>query len=46
MNDTRIILIDGEELASLMIEYDLGVSIKETYHLKRMDTDYFEGDVI
>jgi restriction system protein len=45
MNDTRIILIDGQELASLMIEYNLGVSIKDTFHLKRMDTDYFEGDL-
>ncbi len=41
MNDTRIILIDGQELASLMLEYNLGVSIKDTFHLKRMDTDYF-----
>lgn len=46
MNDTRIILIDGQELASLMIEHDLGVSIKETYLLKRVDTDYFEGDLV
>lgn len=46
MNDTRIILIDGQELASLMIEHNLGVSIKETFHLKRMDTDYFEGDLV
>jgi restriction system protein len=42
----RIILIDGEELANLMIEHSIGVSIKETYHLKRVDTDYFEGDVV
>ncbi|MEL7162133.1 MAG: restriction endonuclease, partial [Bacteroidota bacterium] len=46
MNDTRIILIDGQELASLMIEHGLGVSIKETYLLKRVDTDYFDGDVV
>lgn len=42
----RIILIDGEELARLMIEHNVGVSIKETFHLKRVDTDYFEGDVV
>jgi restriction system protein len=46
MNDTRIILIDGEELASLMIEHDLGVSVKEVFALKRVDTDYFEGDLV
>jgi restriction system protein len=42
----RVILIDGEELAKLMIEHNIGVSIKETYHLKRVDTDYFEGDIV
>lgn len=42
----RIVLIDGEQLARLMIEHDIGVSITETYHSKRVDTDYFEGDVV
>ncbi|NJC24854.1 restriction endonuclease [Neolewinella antarctica] len=42
----RIILIDGEQLTRLMIEHGIGVSIKETYYLKRVDTDYFEGDVV
>lgn len=46
MNDTRVILIDGEELANLMIEHDLGVSVKEVFALKRVDTDYFEGEVV
>jgi restriction system protein len=38
----RIILIDGERLASLMIEYNLGVSIQDTYVIKKIDQDYFE----
>jgi restriction system protein len=41
-NDTRIIHIDGARLAQLMIEHNLGVSIQQAFHLKRMDTDYFE----
>lgn len=36
-----IVLIDGKKLANLMIEYDLGTSTVETYHIKRIDTDYF-----
>jgi restriction system protein len=39
--DSRIILIDGEMLAQLMIDYDLGVSPVATYALKRVDLDYF-----
>ncbi len=39
----RIILIDGKHLASLMIEYNVGVAASKTYTLKRMDQDYFEN---
>lgn len=42
--DTRIILIDGEKLASLMVEYNVGVSVVERYEVKKVDTDYFEGN--
>lgn len=44
--DYRIVLIDGQQLAELMIDYNIGVSIRDTYHVKRVDTDYFEGDVV
>lgn len=37
-----IILIDGETLADLMIEYDVGVSTEVEYKLKRIDNDFFE----
>lgn len=37
----KIVLIDGESLASLMIEYNLGVTIESTYFVKRIDSDYF-----
>ena len=42
--DTQIVLIDGEMLAALMIEFDIGVSPISTYVRKRIDTDYFDED--
>ena len=36
------ILIDGMELANLMIEYNLGVAPLHSYELKRIDGDYFD----
>ncbi len=41
MIDSKIILIDGEELAELMIDYNVGVSVATTYEIKRIDSDYF-----
>ena len=37
----KIVLIDGEHLAELMIEYGLGVTTVKTYEIKRIDSDYF-----
>jgi restriction system protein len=42
-NETKIVLIDGEHLSQLMIDYNLGVTTQQTYELKRIDNDYF-GD--
>lgn len=41
-NETKIVLIDGEQLAQLMIDYNLGVSSQRMYEIKRIDSDYFE----
>lgn len=41
-NETKIVLIDGEQLAQLMIDYNLGVSTLRVYEIKRIDSDYFE----
>ena len=38
----KIVLIDGSELAKYMIEYNVGVSVKKVYEIKRIDNDYFE----
>ncbi|MGK0440163.1 MAG: restriction system protein [Paracoccaceae bacterium] len=35
-------LIDGDRLATLMIEHNIGVSTVRTVELKRIDSDYFE----
>ena len=44
--DTKVVLIDGEQLANLMIDFDVGVSVAASYIVKRIDSDYFEeGDV-
>ncbi len=37
----RIVLIDGDRLAALMIRHDVGVRIAETLHIKRIDEDFF-----
>ncbi|MCX6602373.1 MAG: restriction endonuclease [Acidobacteria bacterium] len=39
----KIVLIDGKQLASLMIEHDVGVSPMRVYTLKRLDQDYFDN---
>lgn len=41
LRDSKIVLIDGQQLAQFMIEYDIGVTIHETFHLKRIDEDFF-----
>jgi restriction system protein len=39
--DISIILIDGQKLTQLMIEYELGVTVKDVFKIKKIDTDYF-----
>ena len=44
--DTKVVLIDGDRLTDLMIDYDIGVGNQTTYHIKTLDTDYFgEGSI-
>ena len=38
-NTHHIILIDGERLANLMIEYNFYVSTRKTFEIKAIDTD-------
>ncbi|MBF6246777.1 restriction endonuclease, partial [Nocardia elegans] len=39
---TRVILIDGEHLAKLMIRYGVAVQTRQTFTLVEVDEDYFE----
>jgi restriction system protein len=39
--DVRIALIDGQRLAELMYQHDLGVAPEQRFEVKRIDSDYF-----
>jgi restriction system protein len=39
--DSKIILIDGEQLAQFMIDFSVGVSTEAVYEIKKLDSDYF-----
>ena len=41
MIENKVVLIDGEMLAKLMIDSNVGVSAIVTYDIKRVDSDYF-----
>ncbi|MDX1905399.1 MAG: restriction endonuclease [Bacteroidia bacterium] len=43
-NETKIVLIDGGQLAQLMIDYNLGCTTQQVYEVKRLDNDFFEED--
>ena len=40
----RVVLINGQHLAQLMIDYDVGVSTIGTYRLKEVSNDFFEEE--
>jgi restriction system protein len=42
--DSKIILLDGETLANLMIDHGIGVTDVATYAVKRVDSDYFSQE--
>lgn len=35
-------LVDGEALAGLMIDYNVGTTVESSYEIKRIDSDYFD----
>lgn len=39
--DPKVVLIDGPQLAELMIDFDLAVTTRATYQVKQIDSDYF-----
>lgn len=43
--DSKIVLIDGEQLWNLMIDFGIGVSTTATYEVKKIDNDYFSEEM-
>ncbi len=41
---SRVVLIDGAQLATYMIEFNLGVAPRATYEVKRIDSDYLREE--
>ena len=42
--EAKVVLIDGRRLADLMIDFEVGVATARTYHVKRIDSDYFDEE--
>jgi restriction system protein len=40
--DPKVALVDGRQMAEYMIDFGLGVSLAESYEVKKIDSDYFE----
>jgi len=44
LQSQNIVLINRQKLLSLMIQYNIGVSLEKTYEIKKLDSDYFPED--
>jgi len=42
--ESKVVLMDGGQLARLMIDFDIGVSRSASYEVKKVDTDYFDEE--
>lgn len=42
--ESKIVLIDGEQLWNLMIDFGLGTSTVAAYDIKRVDSDFFSEE--
>lgn len=43
--DPKVALIDGQQLAEFMIDFNVGVAADRTFEVKRVDSDYFDEAV-
>ncbi|MGF6791734.1 restriction endonuclease [Paraburkholderia sp. 35.1] len=43
---TRVILVDGTQLVKLMTDHNVGVSPLTSFEIKKIDSDYFEGEAL
>ena len=39
--ERKIVLVDGQRMAELMIAHNVGVTVVQTYEIKRVDSDFF-----
>lgn len=44
LTSQKLVLIDGRQLAGLMIDYGVGVSTVDTFEVKAVDTDFFDEE--
>jgi restriction system protein len=44
LQSQNIVLINRQRLLSLMIQFNIGVSLEKTYEIKKLDSDYFPED--
>jgi len=44
--ETKVILVDGAQLAELMFDYSVGVATANSYVVKRIDSDFFEDEAV
>ena len=42
--ERKIVLVDGQRMAELMISHNVGVTVTRAYEIKRLDSDYFTED--
>jgi len=41
LSGTKVVLVDGDKLAKLMIKHNVGVSAEHVYEIKKVDADFF-----
>ena len=41
----KVVLVDGKDLASLMIKHNVGVSTEHVYEVKKIDSDFFMDEL-
>jgi restriction system protein len=37
----RVVLVNGDQLADIMIRHNIGVRVRETYQFKELESAYF-----
>ncbi|MGB9693483.1 MAG: restriction endonuclease, partial [Fervidobacterium sp.] len=42
VKEKKLILIDKDTLLNYLLKYNIGVEVKETFEIKKIDEDYFE----